>query len=76
MPPVNVVMPTEALRPVIVLETQIPGFGLRASFDQRRVLYLALIHIDSDTAARAALGWPSLLPSNPTLVSSHSSSFG
>ncbi|WP_049405143.1 hypothetical protein ACT6SE_00025 [Stenotrophomonas sp. LC732] len=51
MSPANVVMPTEALRPVIVLDTQIPGFGLRASFDQRRVLYLALIHIDSDTAA-------------------------
>lgn len=50
-PATNVVIPEPSLRPVIVLETQIPGFGLRASFDQRGVLFLALIHIDSDTAA-------------------------
>ncbi|HIE5511683.1 MULTISPECIES: hypothetical protein [Stenotrophomonas] len=47
----NVVIPETALRPVIVLETQVPGFGLRASFDQRGVLYLALIHVESDAAA-------------------------
>jgi len=50
-PPTNVVIPEPSLRPVIVLETQIPGFGLRASFDQRGVLFLALIHIESDAAA-------------------------
>lgn len=47
----NVVIPETALRPVIVLDTQVSGFGLRASFDQRGVLYLALIHVESDTAA-------------------------
>ncbi|MBH1623393.1 hypothetical protein I5U15_12650 [Stenotrophomonas maltophilia] len=47
----NVVIPETALRPVIVLDTQVPGFALRASFDQRGVLYLALIHVESDTAA-------------------------
>lgn len=49
-PPSNVALPEPALRPVIVLETQIPGFGLRASFDQHKILFLALIHIESDTA--------------------------
>lgn len=50
-PPSNVALPEPALRPVIVLETQIPGFGLRASFDQHKILFLALVHIESDTAA-------------------------
>lgn len=50
-PPSSVALPEPALRPVIVLETQIPGFGLRASFDQHKILFLALVHIESDTAA-------------------------
>lgn len=50
-PPSNVTIPEPCLRPVILLETQIPGFGLRASFDQHKILFLALIHIESDTAA-------------------------
>lgn len=50
-PPSNVALPESALRPVIVLETQIPGFGLRASLDQHKILFLALVHIESDTAA-------------------------
>jgi len=50
-PPSKVALPEPALRPVIVLETQIPGFGLRASFDQHKILFLALVHIESDTAA-------------------------
>ncbi|MBH1605710.1 hypothetical protein I5U63_11655 [Stenotrophomonas maltophilia] len=50
-PPSNVALPEPALRPVIVLETQIPGFGLCASFDQHKILFLALVHIESDTAA-------------------------
>ncbi|HIE5396918.1 TPA: hypothetical protein ACXNQH_000301 [Stenotrophomonas maltophilia] len=50
-PPSNVALPEPALRPVILLETQIPGFGLRASFDQHKILFLALVHIESDTAA-------------------------
>ncbi|KOO72264.1 hypothetical protein [Stenotrophomonas maltophilia] len=50
-PPSNMALPEPALRPVIVLETQIPGFGLRASFDQHKILFLALVHIESDTAA-------------------------
>ncbi|HEL3809741.1 TPA: hypothetical protein UMT89_001068 [Stenotrophomonas maltophilia] len=49
--PSSVALPEPALRPVIVLETQIPGFGLRASFDQHKILFLALVHIESDTAA-------------------------
>lgn len=43
-----------ALRPVIVLETQAPGFGLRASFDQHGLLFLALVHIETDAAATVA----------------------
>ncbi len=50
-PPSNVTIPEPCLRPVILLETQIPGFGLRASFDQHKILFLALVHIESDTAA-------------------------
>lgn len=50
-PPSNVVIPEPSLRPVIVLETQIPGLGLRASLDQRGMLFLAMIHIESDAAA-------------------------
>ncbi|RTQ90910.1 MULTISPECIES: hypothetical protein [Stenotrophomonas] len=49
--PSNVTIPEPCLRPVILLETQIPGFGLRASFDQHKILFLALVHIESDTAA-------------------------
>lgn len=51
VPPSNVTIPEACLRPVILLETQIPGFGLRASFDQHKILFLALVHIESDTAA-------------------------
>ena len=50
-PPSHVTIPEPCLRPVILLETQIPGFGLRASFDQHKILFLALVHIESDTAA-------------------------
>lgn len=50
-PPSNVTIPEPGLRPVILLETQIPGIGLRASFDQHKILFLALVHIESDTAA-------------------------
>ncbi|AFJ75507.1 hypothetical protein Smp_37 [Stenotrophomonas phage Smp131] len=50
-PPNNVTIPEPYLRPVIVLETPIPGLGLRASFDQHKILFLALVHIESDTAA-------------------------
>lgn len=49
--PCNAQPPAASLRPVIVLATACPGFGLRASFDQRGVLYLALIHLASDAAA-------------------------
>lgn len=39
-----------ALRPVIELDTHVPGVALRCSFDQRGMLYLALVHLASDAA--------------------------
>jgi len=39
-----------ALRPVIELGTPVPGVALRCSFDQRGMLYLALVHLASDAA--------------------------
>ncbi|HEL4252877.1 TPA: hypothetical protein UM795_000934 [Stenotrophomonas maltophilia] len=36
-----------ALRPVIELETAVPGVVLRCSFDQKDMLYIALVHIAS-----------------------------
>ncbi|MEN5365592.1 hypothetical protein ABE571_04240 [Stenotrophomonas sp. TWI273] len=39
-----------ALRPVIELDTPVPGVALRCSFDQRGMLYLALVHLASDAA--------------------------
>ncbi|HFF3760127.1 TPA: hypothetical protein ACGCNR_002121 [Stenotrophomonas maltophilia] len=50
-PPSNIAIPEPHLRPVIVLETPIPGLALRASFDQHRILFLALVHVESDAAA-------------------------
>lgn len=46
----NVCRPDATMRPVIVLDTPSHGIGLRASFDQRGTLYLALVHVESDTA--------------------------
>ncbi|HEL3751695.1 TPA: hypothetical protein UMV35_004036 [Stenotrophomonas maltophilia] len=40
--------PTEGLQPVVLLETAVPGVCLRASFDQRAMLYLALVHVETD----------------------------
>jgi len=39
-----------ALRPVIELETPVPGIALRCSFDQKHMLYIALVHLASDAA--------------------------
>ncbi len=36
-----------ALRPVIELDTSVPGTVLRCSFDQRNMLYIALVHLAS-----------------------------
>jgi hypothetical protein len=38
---------TPSLRPVIELDTSVPGIVLRCSFDQRDMLYLALVHLAS-----------------------------
>jgi len=46
----NVGRPDATMRPVILLDTPSHGIGLRASFDQRGTLYLALVHVESDTA--------------------------
>lgn len=36
-----------AIRPVIELVTSVPGIVLRCSFDQKDMLYLALVHLAS-----------------------------
>lgn len=36
-----------ALRPVIELDTAVPGIVLRCSFDQKEMLYIALVHLAS-----------------------------
>lgn len=39
--------PPTSLRPVIELETSVRGIILRCSFDQKDILYIALVHLAS-----------------------------
>lgn len=42
--------PPVSLRPVIELDTPVPGIALRCSFDQKHMLYVALVHLASNAA--------------------------
>lgn len=43
-------LPAETRNPVILLRTAAADVCLRASFDQRDMLYLALVHVETDAA--------------------------
>lgn len=42
-------------RPVIELKTPVPGIVLRSSFDQRSVMYLTLVHLETGAPMSVAV---------------------